>query len=259
MGIKLTASYALNMDALNFSNLLYGTPTIRTGTTYELSYSSGVRDVFKGTGFKYDQYDTPKAGTVKSLTEYYGSSKYFSVEGLNIAATSIVNAAFTSSLADDAALIVKAMKGNDTITGSNQDDFLFAAQGNDVIKARGGNDIILSGPGADDMYGGGGADIFAFIHKAHSTTASSGRDTIFDFTAADTIDLSYIDANSKASGGQSFKFIGKDGFHGKAGELRYVKKSSDTYIYGDTNGDKKADIAIHLDDALTLKAGDFIL
>ncbi len=257
MGIKLTASFALDMNALNFSNLLYGTPTVHTSSTYELSYSNGVRDVFKGTGFRYDQYDVPTGGTVKSLTEYYGSSKYFVVEGFSIAATAIVDAAFTSSLSDDAALIIKAMKGSDAVTGSNQDDFLFAAQGDDVIKARGGDDVILSGPGADDMYGGGGADIFAFIHKTHST--SSDRDTIFDFTSADTIDLSVIDANSRASGGQSFKFIGKDGFHGKAGELRYVKKSSDTYVYGDTNGDKKADIAIHLDDALNMKASDFIL
>ena len=109
MGIKLTASYAFDMNALNFSNLLYGTPTVRTSSTYELSYSNGVRDVFKGTSLKYDQYDIPNAGSIKSLTEYYGSSKYFSIEGLNIAATEVVNAAFTSSLSDDAVIVVLSL------------------------------------------------------------------------------------------------------------------------------------------------------
>lgn len=259
MGIKVTAWRAFDMNALNFSNLGYGTPVIANSTTYQLNYANGVKDVFKGKGFAYDSYYIPIAGTVKSLTEYYGSTKYFAIEGLNVSAASIVIAAATETLADDFAVIAQALKGADTIIGSNFDDFLFAAGGNDVIKGNGGRDVLLSGPGADDMWGGKGADVFAFVHKSHSTVASKGRDTIFDFTSADRIDLSYIDANSKLSGDQEFKFIGKKGFSGKAGELRYDKKASDTYIYADTNGDKKADFAIHLDDAFTMKAGYFYL
>lgn len=109
------------------------------------------------------------------------------------------------------------------------------------------------------MYGGRGADVFAFTHKAHSTVSASGRDTIFDFTSADKIDLSVIDAKSNASGNDAFSFIATKGFPGKAGELRYKKTSSDTYVYGDIDGDKSADFAIHLADAITVKSGCFFL
>lgn len=68
----------------------------------------------------------------------------------------------------------------------------------------------------------------------------TGRDTIFDFTSADRINLSSIDANTKVSGNQAFTFIGTRDFTGKAGELTY---------------DKMADFAIHLDDVLTLQKG----
>jgi hypothetical protein len=48
-------------------------------------------------------------------------------------------------------------------------------------------------------------------------------------------------------------------FTGKTGELRFDKLNSDTYIYGDINGDGKADFAIHLDDAVALQKGYFVL
>lgn len=40
---------------------------------------------------------------------------------------------------------------------------------------------------------------------------------------------------------------------------RFEVKASDTYTYADVNGDKKADFSIHLDDAVTLSKGYFIL
>ena len=57
----------------------------------------------------------------------------------------------------------------------------------------------------------------------------------------------------------AFDFIGTHAFTRHAGELRYEKTKSDTWIQGDTNGDGKADLMIHLDDAVKLKAADFEL
>lgn len=259
MGVKIIASVGLNMDALNFNNLTYGATTVATTTKYQLSYGNGLRDVFTGTGFIYDDNLLPLAGTVKSVTEYYGSTKWFSITGMNTSAGSVVVAAFSPGLNDDAALMLEILKGKDTVIGSEYDDFLFAAAGNDVIKGRGGNDVILAGPGADDFYGGSGADLFVFVERVQSTVSAKGRDTIFDFKSNDRIDVSALDANLKAGGDQSFKFVGTKVFSGHAGELRYTKKDSDTLIYGDVNGDKKADFSIHLDDAVTMKAGYFFL
>jgi hypothetical protein len=71
--------------------------------------------------------------------------------------------------------------------------------------------------------------------------------------------LESVDAVSKSPADNDFDFIGTAAFTHHAGELRCVKESSDTWIYGDTNGDGKAELAIRLDDAMTLKASYFEL
>ncbi|MBB5537023.1 hypothetical protein [Rhizobium giardinii] len=115
--------------------------------------------------------------------------------------------------------------------------------------------------GADDLMGGSDADTFVFKTAGESTSALTGPDSIFDFsgTGGDRIDVADIDANSAASGDQAFTYLGTAAFTGKAGELRDAKQASDTYVYGDTNGDRNADCAVHLDDAVSLSKGDFVL
>ncbi|CAN7414527.1 M10 family metallopeptidase [Pararhizobium sp. LjRoot235] len=151
--------------------------------------------------------------------------------------------------------------GNDTLKGEDGSDVLIGASGADELYGGAAADRLYGGAGADDLTGGSGADFFLFKVRTESTVATSGRDTIFDFAASegDRIDLSGIDANVKATGNQAFSFRGTAAFTGAAGELRYVKGSSDTYIYGDVNGDKKADFAIHLDDAISMQKGYFVL
>lgn len=153
-------------------------------------------------------------------------------------------------------------KGSDianTITGNDQRNVLDGGQGNDVLKGGSNDDRLVGGQGADKLYGGRGADIFIFNTLQESTPGKSGRDTIFDFSRDDTIDISATDASTKKSGNQGFTFIGTEDFSKKAGELRYDKGKSDTYIRGDVDGDGKTDFAIHLDDVRTLVKGDFIL
>jgi len=151
--------------------------------------------------------------------------------------------------------------GNDTLNGEAGNDVLIGASGADRLDAGTGADRLYGGAGADDLIGRADADIFLFKLRTESTVATSGRDTIFDFSASqgDKIDLSGIDANTGTSGNQAFSFRGTAAFTGAAGELRYVKGSSDTYIYGDVNGDKTADFAIHLDDAISMQKGYFVL
>jgi serralysin len=151
--------------------------------------------------------------------------------------------------------------GNDTLGGEGGNDALTGGSGADTLYGGASADRLYGGAGADDLFGGSGVDIFLFKARADSTVATSGRDTIFDFSASesDRIDLSGIDANTGVSGNQGFNFRGTAAFTGAAGELRYVKGSSDTYVYCDVNGDTTADFAIHLDDALTLQKGYFAL
>ena len=149
----------------------------------------------------------------------------------------------------------------DKLTGNSGNNFLSGQDGNDVLNGAGGNDTLYGDAGADNLTGGAGKDTFMFRTISDSTFAVSGRDTISDFSGAggDRINLSAIDANSSTTKNDAFTYIGTAAFHGKAGELRYVKQGSETFVYGDTNGDKTADFAIRFDDVLTLQKGYFIL
>jgi Ca2+-binding RTX toxin-like protein len=151
--------------------------------------------------------------------------------------------------------------GRDKLSGGAGNDKLSGAGGNDYLYGGSGNDKLTGGLGADDLWGGAGADTFIFKSIRETTVSGAGRDTIFDFSTKqkDKIDLSAIDANITMSGNQIYSFIGTNAFGGKAGELRYEKAKSDTYIHGDVNGDKVPDFTIHLDDRLSLSKGYFIL
>ncbi len=151
--------------------------------------------------------------------------------------------------------------GADKIVAGAGNDTLIGYAGSDLLYGDAGNDTVYGGLGADDLTGGAGKDTFLFKTLGDSTVSSTGRDTIFDFsvTDGDMIDLKAIDANTKIAGDQAFSFIGAAEFGGKAGELRFYKTSANTYVYGDVDGDAKADFAIHLDDAVTLTKGYFVL
>lgn len=150
---------------------------------------------------------------------------------------------------------------SDRITGNAGNDILAGGDGNDRIKGNSGKDKLTGGAGADDLWGGDGADTFIFKAATDSTVKPSGRDTIFDFSAMqrDRINLSAIDADALQDGKQDFKFIGGKTFSGSTGELRYEKEVSDTYVYGDLDGDKNPDFMIHFDDPIDLLVSYFIL
>ena len=82
----------------------------------------------------------------------------------------------------------------------------------------------------------------------------------------DKIGLSAIDANNQAGGNQAFTWLGQGNFHyHHPGELIYRLYNftgtahDKTIIYGDINGDAKADFQIELTGLKALVASDFIL
>jgi Ca2+-binding RTX toxin-like protein len=144
------------------------------------------------------------------------------------------------------------------LTGNSSDNRLDGLGGNDTLNGGSGNDILTGGRGIDKLTGGASADTFVFA-PGDTSASRTKTDTILDMTKSDHIDLHLIDANEYKSGNQKFDFIGTDTFSGHAGELRYEKTGSDTWIYADTDGDKKIDFTVQLDDAMVLKADYFIL
>ncbi len=155
--------------------------------------------------------------------------------------------------------ILKGGKGDDILSGGGGADILQGGKGDDIIRGGWGRDVIRGGEGADDLYGDGGADRFVFASLADLSRSRTNTDTIFDFTRNDRIDLRLIDADASKDGNQPFVFIGTDAFSGVAGELRYDRYKSDTFISGDVDGDRKVDFVIHLDDAMDMQKEFFLL
>ncbi|MBD9375671.1 calcium-binding protein [Rhizobium sp. ARZ01] len=173
----------------------------------------------------------------------------------------LVKASVNTTLSVNVENLTLTGTGNINGTGNALANVIKGTTGINTLKGEAGNDMLYGGTGADKLYGGLGADTFVFMSATDSTVASSGRDTIYDFSRAqgDKINLKAIDASTKSGGDQAFTFIGAEKFHKKAGELRFEKKSGDTFIQGDVNGDGKADFSIMLDLSLTMSKSDFIL
>jgi Ca2+-binding RTX toxin-like protein len=144
----------------------------------------------------------------------------------------------------------------DVLIGSNGANTLKGRSGDDGLNGLRGADVLIGGRGSDFLTGGSGADRFVFTAAADSR-ADDRHDVIDDFSRSqhDRIDLSEIDAKSTQSGNQSFRFIGADDFSGAAGQLRF----EDGFVFGDINGDRRADFAIEVDGRSSMNAGDFIL
>ncbi len=151
------------------------------------------------------------------------------------------------------------------LTGNGLANSLIGNSAANVIKGMSGNDSIQGGGGRDTLFGNSGSDHFVYGVMSESGASAATRDVIKDFIhLTDKINLSEIDA---VAGGADdpFVFIGKAGFHGIAGELRYVQVNAAgtandrTIIAADVDGNKTTDFSIELTGLKTLTSGDFVL
>lgn len=149
--------------------------------------------------------------------------------------------------------------GHDLLYGEVGADRLRGAAGNDRLYGGAGNDTLYGGAGADSLYGGAGADVFVFIDLPDSLRMS--HDYIDDFSSSqrDRMDLSGMDADLTSNGNQDFAYIGTRAFSGEAGELRWVRTTSATFVQGDMNGDAVADLDIRIGKSVDLHRSDFLL
>jgi Ca2+-binding RTX toxin-like protein len=235
-----------------------GNDTLLASDGRDQIWGDAGNDVLNG-GAGADDLD---GGTGNDTASYTGASKGVTASLENTSLN-------TNDAKRDVYVAIENLFGSSHVDRLFGDDFankLSGGGGNDAISGNAGNDRIYGGAGADALYGGAdnislsaGNDTFVYKALSDSTVGLKGRDTIFDMNKGDRIDLSVLDANTKVKGNQAFTYIGAVEFHGRSGELDYEETKHGTFIYGDVNGDAKADFAIKIDEVIALGHSFFVL
>lgn len=152
--------------------------------------------------------------------------------------------------------VIFGVQGNDKLFGKSGHDRLAGGAGNDTLHGGLGNDTISGGPGADVLTGGLGEDVFVFGTPVQSGLGANA-DTITDLQrGVDKIHVGLMDANVNAAGLQDFKFSGTAAADYSIWWNRVV--GTGVAVYGDVNGDGKADFSIKLLGLTGLGESDFI-
>lgn len=182
--------------------------------------------------------------------------------------------------------------GNDALYGGAGDDVLFGGRGDDHMVGNVGNDVLIGGrgndemwghdgndrfdgeQGADQMYGGAGDDVFQNMLDTDTDGMWGGEDAdrfhimrpdydvpidfapdrIHDFEQGiDKIGLP--DADWSTDEHDPLVLASRPTAH-----AAWVKqKGGSTFIYGDVDGDKRADFEVELVGRFDLSEADFIL
>jgi Ca2+-binding RTX toxin-like protein len=156
---------------------------------------------------------------------------------------------------------------NNVIIGNDSANTLTGGTGNDTLNGGTGNDILVGGTGTDVLVGGLGSDTFVFNFISDSTTVTTTRDVITDFTRGqDTIDLRNIDAFGVGGTNEAFVWKGTAAFDSTTtGEARYQlvdnAGTADDYtvVFLDNDADTAVEMAIRLHGLHNLDASDFML
>jgi Ca2+-binding RTX toxin-like protein len=222
-------------DSLQGSN---GADTLDGGT--------GVDTMSGGNG--YDLYMVDAGGDVVSETSTSG--------GIDTVQASVSYTLAVGSNIENLTLMGTAWAA----TGNEQNNLLTGNASGNVLTGGVGYDTLNGGLGRDVLDGGLDAQADYFVFGSVADSSAVAGDKIVNFNEAyDYIMLNGIDANATANYDQAFSFIGTAGFTGVAGQLRYSTNATDTYVFGDVDGDKVADLMIQITGVHLLTSSDFYL
>jgi Ca2+-binding RTX toxin-like protein len=260
--LTLTGSAAINGTGNTLNNVITG----NSGNN-SLTGGSGNDTLNGGTG-----NDTLNGGTgANSLIGGTGNDTYLVdnvsdkiTEALN-AGTDTVQSSVTFTLAAHVENLTLTGSGAINGTGNSLNNVITGNSGSNTLNGGTGADTLIGGTGSDLLYGGADSvrDVFVFNRFAESKTGST-RDKVYDFrTKVDDLDLRGIDANTNLTGDQKFGFsttIAKaNSVWYKTANLDGNATTKEIIVYGDVNGDAKADFEIGLMGVTSVSASDFLL
>ena len=183
-----------------------GNETIGNRTATNLTFRFGSGHDFEGytvsisgTGFTWNDGEAT-GGRVQSLVIRNGAGNViFSVTGITAGTlgsdlTQLHSAIFGAAGQTNPDLWSAwnfLMSGNDTITGTNQDDWNFPPGengGNNLYNLLGGNDWTWVGSGRDTINGGAGDDTISFIETHYNQGATATRGAVINVKTGTIID-----------------------------------------------------------------------
>jgi Ca2+-binding RTX toxin-like protein len=236
--LTLTGSGAINGTGNSAANTLVGNNQVN------ILNGLGGADWMEG-GAGNDIYVVDNVGDV---------TREYNTQGTDLVQTSV-----SYTLANYLENLTLTGSGAINGTGNSATNLLLGNSAKNTLKGDLGTDTIYGGLGQDLLYGGSDSvrDIFDFNALAESKVGTANRDKIYNFvTGKDDIDLSGIDANTRASGDQGFKFGGTTK---TANGIWYEKLGSDLLVHIDNNGDKISDMDVQLIGVSKIVGTDFVL
>ncbi len=217
------------------------------GGTDRMTYG-GTRNVTIDLRAAHLGYAPDSGGYISFAKDIYG--------GVTIAHGVVIEQASGGSGRD---IIIGNEAGN-VLMGNDGNDAMAGLEGRDTLSGGAGRDVLVGGEAADRLNGGSGADAFIYQSLSESGVTKGSYDRIVGFDSrSDLIDLRTIDAMAGGTADDAFVWIGKAGFSGAEGELRWADIGPGVMVAGDTDGDGLADFKVFLDGISSVTQGDFLL
>jgi Ca2+-binding RTX toxin-like protein len=89
-------------------------------------------------------------------------------------------------LVNQAGVTLNGTSGNDTLTGTGEEDVIYGLAGADTINAGGGNDLVMPGTGANHSDGGAGVDTLSYAGASAGVTDDLQSGTVSAGSSGET-------------------------------------------------------------------------
>jgi Ca2+-binding RTX toxin-like protein len=156
--ISVFGTQRFRLSDINLNSVFSASSYTSTSTSFRADYAGGFYDLFLGSGFTYDSFGRPIAGTVTGFEAGGASGRFFTIQSVSVPVSSLLSVALTASNTDDINLIIANLSGPDFMVGALGDDEFFGFGGADFLDGGGGNDTLYGGAGADSLDGWDGND-----------------------------------------------------------------------------------------------------
>jgi 2',3'-cyclic-nucleotide 2'-phosphodiesterase / 3'-nucleotidase / 5'-nucleotidase len=134
---------------------------------------------------------------------------------------------------------INGLAGNDSIFGDNENDVIYGGAGDDIINGNNGNDLLFGESGVNSIFGGNGNDIIYGGANSDTITGDNGDDRLFGGAGNDIL-------NGGAGANTIIGGAGNDTMNAAFGNDTFIFASgfgSDS-ISGFANGADKIDLKV---------------